>query len=187
MTANALALDIGVLVNTHFFAFSGQKEDGMTIGMSISNYGTKLNYDGIDLLRPIDILPNESGNFKDIEGQFRVQGWELPLIFRVGLSIKPIVSETHRLTLAVDALHPNNNSESINLGAEYEYKMLGFGRFFLRAGVRGLYMDETEFGPTFGGGFHLTLLHNKILKIDYAYKDVGILGNTMTYSLGFNF
>ena len=187
MKANALALDIGVMVNTHFFSFSGKKEDGMTIGMSISNYGTKLAYDGIDLLRPIDILPNEHGNYKDIEGQFRVQGWELPLIFRVGVSILPIVTESHRLTLAVDALHPNNNSESLNLGAQYEYKMLGFGRLFVRAGVRGIYMDETEFGPTFGGGFHLTLMNNKTLKIDYAYKDIGILGNTMTYSVGFNF
>ncbi|RPH93247.1 MAG: PorV/PorQ family protein, partial [Calditrichaeota bacterium] len=56
MKANALALDLGVMVNTHFFSFSGEREDGMTIGMSISNYGTKLAYDGIDLLRPIDIL-----------------------------------------------------------------------------------------------------------------------------------
>ena len=187
MKANALALDIGVMVNTHFFSFTGQKEHGMTIGMSISNYGTKLKYEGIDLLRPIDILPNEAGNYKDLEGLYRLQGWELPLIFRVGVSMVPIVTESQRLTVAVDALHPNNNSESLNMGAEYEVKFLGFGKFFLRGGLRGIYMDESEFGPTFGGGFHLTMMHNKILKIDYAYKNIGIFGNSMTYSIGFNF
>ena len=155
--------------------------------MSISNYGTKLKYDGIDLLRPIDILPNEHGNYKDIEGQFRVQGWELPLIFRIGASLVPIAGEHHRLTVAVDALHPNNNNESINLGAEYCYSITGFGKIYFRGGVRGLYMDDTIFGPTFGGGFHFILMNNRTLKIDYAYKDIGVFGNTMTYSIGFNF
>ncbi len=187
MNAKAAALDIGVMVNTHFFSFTGRRENGMNIGMSISNYGTKMRYEGMDLLSPIDILPNEHGNYKDVEGQYKLQGWELPLIFRVGVSISPIVRESQRLTLAVDALHPNNNSESLNMGAQYEFKLLGIGRFYLRGGFRGIYMDETEYGVTFGGGFHLTLMHNKVIKIDYAYKDVGILGNTASYTIGFNF
>ena len=41
-SANALALDLGVLVNTHFFSVTGEKADGMVIGMSISNYGTRM-------------------------------------------------------------------------------------------------------------------------------------------------
>ncbi len=187
MSANALAMDIGVMVNTQFFSFTGKKQDGMTIGMSISNYGTKLKYEGIDLLRPIDILPNENGNYKDVQGQFRLQDWEMPLIFRVGISLSPIVTPSQRLTLAADALHPNNNSESINLGAQYQVNFLGFGRFYLRAGYRGLYMDKSEFGPTFGGGFHFTLMRNRLLMVDFAYKDIGVFGNTMTYSIGFSF
>ena len=31
----------------------------MNIGMSIANYGTRMKYDGLDLLFPIDILPKE--------------------------------------------------------------------------------------------------------------------------------
>ena len=187
ISANALAIDLGVMVNTNFFSFSGKRVDGMSIGMSISNYGTKMQYDGIDLLVPIDLLPNENGNYKDIEGQYRLQGWELPLIFRVGASIKPFVNDTQQLTLAVDALHPNNNSESINLGAQYAIKFLGLGDFYIRGGYRGLYMDETEYGLTLGAGIHLTLLNNNSIKMDFAYKDVGIFGNTLTYSIGINF
>ncbi|MCB0730467.1 MAG: PorV/PorQ family protein [Ignavibacteriae bacterium] len=187
MSANALALDLGVMVNTHFFSFSGEREDGMSIGMSISNYGTKMQYDGIDLLVPIDVLPNENGNYKDIEGQYRLQGWELPLIFRVGVSVKPVVTETQQLILAVDALHPNNNSESINIGAQYEIKFLGFGQFFLRGGYRGLYMDDTEYGLTLGAGVNLNLLDNNNVRMDVAYKEIGIFGNSMTYSIGVTF
>ena len=48
--------------------------------MSISNYGTRLQYDGIDLLNPIDIAPFEDGNFADVPGQFRPGQWELPFL-----------------------------------------------------------------------------------------------------------
>ncbi|RQW03172.1 PorV/PorQ family protein, partial [candidate division KSB1 bacterium] len=86
MGAQAAAVDLGVLINTHFLSPTGERQDGMTIGMSISNYGTRMQYDGMDLLRPIDILPNQNGNYKDVEGQFRLQQWELPLILRLGVA-----------------------------------------------------------------------------------------------------
>ncbi|MBJ12630.1 MAG: hypothetical protein CMG62_06080, partial [Candidatus Marinimicrobia bacterium] len=47
-SASAFAVDLGVLVNTSFFSFTGKNKDGMNIGMSISNYGTRMKYDGID-------------------------------------------------------------------------------------------------------------------------------------------
>ena len=187
MKASAAALDLGVLINTHFLAPDGNRENGLTIGMSISNYGTRMRYDGMDLLRPIDILPNENGNYKDVEGQFRLQSWELPLVLRLGVAVYPVVTANQRLTVAVDALHPNNNSESINLGAEYAYLIPGRGRFMLRAGYRGLYMDKSEYGLTFGAGVHLALLGNHLLKVDYAYKDIGIFGYSSTFTVGVTF
>ena len=44
-----VALDLGSIVNTSFLSPTGEAEDGLRIGMSISNYGTRLQYDGIDL------------------------------------------------------------------------------------------------------------------------------------------
>ena len=35
-SANAFAVDLGVLVNTKFFSFTGNEKDGMNIGMSLS-------------------------------------------------------------------------------------------------------------------------------------------------------
>ena len=187
VSASAAAVDLGVIVDTHFFSPDGNRANGLKIGMSISNYGTKMKYDGIDLLQPIDILPNENGNYKDIEGQYRVQGWELPLIFRIGTSVTPIVLENHKITLAVDALHPNNNSESINMGAEYQYRLLGMGKFLLWGGYHGLFMDETIYGMTLGVGIQLDLLHNTNIKIGYAYKDMDILQNSSIFTFGLAF
>ena len=37
-----------------------------------------------------------------------LQSEELPLIFRIGVALKPIVQQFTKVTVAVDALHPNN-------------------------------------------------------------------------------
>ena len=185
--ANAIAVDLGVKLNTHFFSPTGEKADGMTIGMSISNYGTRMKYDGLDLLNPIDLLPDEQGNYQFSNGKFETVEWELPLIFRVGIAVHPIVIGGNRLTLAVDALHPNNNTESVNVGAQYQLKVPAFGSLYLRGGYKGLFMEDSYYGPTFGGGVFLNLMGNVGLRLDYAYKNVGLLGNFHTYTCGITF
>lgn len=115
MTATAVAFDFGVLIKTNFFSPTGDNVNGLNIGMSMSNYGSSLKYDGLDLLNPIDISPNEAGNYRDASGQFRLNEWELPLIFRIGTSVTPVKTEDHELILSADALHPNNNSASFAL------------------------------------------------------------------------
>lgn len=182
--ASAFAVDLGVIVNTPFLARSKNKRDGVSIGMSISNYGSRLRYDGIDLLQPIDINIYEDGNYGDVPGQFRMQAWELPLIFRIGVAMHPIVRTHQRLTLAVDALHPNNNNESINAGLEYELRIPGAGKFFLRSGYKAFGMDSSEFGLTGGGGIELFLMGNRTIRIDYAFKEIGLLGRTHAYTIG---
>ena len=187
VTGAAIAVDLGVMVKTKYFSVSGDQGDGLSIGMSISNYGTKLQYDGINLLNPIDILPNENGNFKDVPGQFRLSSWEVPLIFRVGASVKPIVTENQTLTVAVDALHPNNNSESVNLGIEYAHQLPTFGKLSLRGGYKALFMTSSEFGLTLGAGFSMQLLQNTALGLDYAYRDMGLLGSANSFSFSIQF
>ena len=187
VSGSAIAFDLGVIVKTGFLPAAGRSKDGLRIGMSISNYGTKMRYDGTDLLNPIDISPDENGNFRDAPGQFRLNSWELPLIFRVGVSVKPIVIENHSVTLAVDALHPNNNSESVNLGMEYSVNMPAFGQLFLRGGYKALFLEYSEFGPTVGGGFSRQLLGNIAIQFDYAYRDIGILGSVNCFGLGIQF
>ena len=186
-TANAFALDVGSIVNTEFLSPTGKKEDGMRIGMSISNYGTRMKYDGIDLLNPIDISPFEDGNFADVAGQFRPQGWELPLLFRIGIGIKPLYSDLHRMLIAVDAVHPNNNSEYINIGGQYEFRMAGQGSLYLRSGYKSLFMKDSQFGPTYGGGIKINLMNNQALQLDYSRRTAGLLGDLSSYTISIGF
>ena len=186
-TASAFALDVGAIVNTEFLSPTGKKEDGMRIGMSISNYGTRMKYDGIDLLNPIDISPYEDGNFADVAGQFRPQGWELPLLFRIGVGVKPIYTDVHRMMVAVDAVHPNNNSEYINIGGQYELRMAGQGSLYLRSGYKSLFMKDSQFGPTYGGGVKINLMNNQVVQLDYSRRTAGLLGDLSSYTISVGF
>ncbi len=182
--ASAMALDLGVIVKTSFLSPTGKRMDGLNIGMSISNYGTRMKYDGIDLTRPIDILPRENGNYSEVPGQFQSREWELPLLFRIGVSVYPFVHGNNRITFAVDAIHPNNNSESVNVGAQYELTLPSAGTFYLRSGYKALFMDESQYGFSFGGGMTLRMMHNVALKLEYAYRGIGLLGKINSYSVG---
>ncbi len=185
--ASAFALDLGVQVQTHFFSTTGKRENGMKIGMSISNYGTRMQYSGKDLLFPEDIDPDGNGNFQNTQGQFKTKEWELPLIFRVGIAIDPIVEANQKVTLAVDALHPNNMSEHINMGAQYKFTSPGFGDFFLRAGYKALFMEESQYGATYGIGVKMWLAPQNAIKIDYSFQTIGALGSVHSTSVGFVF
>jgi hypothetical protein len=187
VSASSMAFDLGVSLNTEFFSPTGSRSEGLKIGMSISNYGTKMQYDGINLLNPIDILPNEQGNYPNVEGQFKLREWEIPLIFRVGFSVTPIVTKNTRLTLAVDALHPNNNSESLNAGAEYLWDIETFGEIFLRGGYKGIFMNNTQYGLSLGAGIAMEVKGNVKIIIDYAYQDLGILGYANSFGVGISF
>lgn len=186
-SAQAMVVDLGVLINTEFFSPTGKQEDGLRIGMSISNYGTPMQYDGMDLLRPIDEDPDEHGNYQNVEGQFKTQEWELPLLFRIGFSIKPIVTNYHKFIISVDALHPNNNSESVNVGAQYSLTFPSFGEIHLRGGYKALFMDSSDYGMSFGIGLTTYMLYNQGIKVEYSYRDHEILGDTHSYGINILF
>lgn len=187
VNASALAVDLGVMINTEFLSLSGKREDGLQIGMSISNYGTKLQYDGMNLLSPIDILPDENGNYSRSEGAFKLREWELPLLFRVGITATPIITKNTKLRISIDALHPNNNSESINMGAIYLWDVPTFGEFYFCAGYKSMFMVNSEYGLTLGAGAIKDLFGNIKLKLDYAYQDIGVLGYVNSFGVGIQF
>jgi hypothetical protein len=187
MNANALAFDLGVLIKTDFFSPTGDNVNGLNIGMSMSNYGSALKYDGLDLLNPIDVSPDEAGNYRDASGQFRLQEWELPLIFRIGTSLTAVKTNEHEFIISADALHPNNNSESVNFGGQYKLTVPTFGKVFLRGGYKALFMEDSEFGLSFGFGVQTDLLFNSGLKVEYSYRDVGVLGNLNSFGLSIQF
>ncbi|MFC2084663.1 PorV/PorQ family protein [Bacteroidota bacterium] len=177
MNASAFALDIGSVFKTDLLG-------GITIGASINNFGTPMKMEGRDSRYFIRIDETKQGSSERIPTNIEMDEWELPLIFQIGISTDPVKTENYRLTVAIDAIHPSNNYQSVNLGGE-----LVFMEFlFFRGGFQSLFLQDSEGGLVVGLGVNSKMLFSETLvKFDYAYRDFGRLQNVHTFSLNVRF
>ncbi|MDZ7374376.1 MAG: PorV/PorQ family protein [candidate division KSB1 bacterium] len=175
MAASAVAVDLGFLYRTDF--------PWLTLGISVSNFGPKIQYAGKDVFVNYDFNPNEWGDNENIFANLQTDRWELPLLFRFGLSARAIESPWQRLLLCVEARHPNDNTENISLGMEYAFR----DRFFLRAGYQSLFEDQSEKGLTLGAGLLYYLAPGLPLRFDYAFEDCGRLSTVNRFSFELHF
>jgi len=174
-SASAFAMDLGVLFHSDIY--------GLRIGATITNFGTPMKMDGKDLLVQHDIDPNNYGNNDQILATLQTGEFPLPLTFRIGLAMDVLNSEEHRVTFAADALHPNDNDESLNVGAEYMFNNL----IAFRIGYKSLLLTNSEEGLTAGVGLNYNFTNDFGVRVDYAYQDFGVLDYTQHFSLGIKF
>ncbi len=174
-SATGLAMDLGILYRTPF--------NGIMLGMSISNFGTKMQMQGGTLLAIYDPDPTTTGNNGKIPTYLGTDQWSLPLNFRVGLAYSPISTDMHKLTVDVDANHPSDNYESVDLGAEYVFNNM----IAIRGGYKSLFLTDSEESFTVGFGLRHLLLGNVAVALDYAYQDFGRLTYIQQFSVGINF
>ncbi|MEW6062383.1 MAG: PorV/PorQ family protein [Bacteroidota bacterium] len=174
-SASAIGVDVGLKYKTDF--------NGLTIGMSISNFGSDMRLDGKDLFRPIDLDPQNQGTNKTIVARLKTDDWPLPLLFRVGAAIDVMHTEEMRFTLAADALRPSDNAETLNLGGELGWRE----SLFFRAGFKSLFLKESEEGYTIGGGARYELTAVNFISVDYSYQDFGKFGGIQTVAVSITF
>ena len=176
--ARAIAFDVGTLYITEF--------NNLKIGMSISNYGSKMQMSGNDLLVQHDRYEDVEGNNPYINAYLKTDEFDLPLIFRFGLSWDALQSvDKNQLVLAVDGLVPNNNYRSISAGTEYIWNDMVSLRFGYNTWYFGA-EDEDQSGLSFGAGFKYGLSSTTV-HLDYAYRDFGVLKDIQMFSFRFSF
>ncbi len=174
-SASGFAIDLGTYYVTPF--------NDLIIGASISNFGSKMQMDGRDILFNTDPDGNTSTGPDNILSQYRMESYDIPLTFRIGLAMDVIKSRYIRATAAVDATHPNDNTEYVNSGLE-----LGFDEiFFARVGYKSLFMKNSEEGLTFGGGFNYSFDNQFSIQVNYGWADYGRLNNVQFFDLGLKF
>ena len=83
----------------------------MVIGASISNFGTSMKLSGIDTRAYESVAPAQLGTTNQVPYVIDLDSWNLPLLFRIGVSTDAVKNNTYRWTIAVDALHPNDDYE----------------------------------------------------------------------------
>ena len=175
MKASTLALDLGTLFNTQYHGFR--------LGMSVTNFGNKMQLKGRDTAIIVDIDPVKAGNNDKIPGHLDTDKWPLPLLFRVGIAFELLDDEFQRLSFSTTAQHPNNNPESMNFGMEYAVQEM----IFLRVGYQSLYLDDSEEGLTAGGGLSYGMNDSWGMNFDYSWSDFGVLSPIHRFSLGIEF
>jgi len=175
MSASTLAFDLGLLFRTDF--------EWLTLGISVSNFGPKMKYDGKDTFVNYDYDPARWGDNEHIYAHLQADKWDMPLIFRFGVAAEVINTDMTQINAMVEARHPNDQTESVSLGAEYGFRR----RFFLRAGYQSLFESESEKGLTFGTGLVYYLGVNSPVYLDYSYADWGRLTQVHRFSIEFNF
>ncbi len=159
------------------------EENGLTVGASILNFGPRAGYDGRDLYINYDFNSDKYGDNDLLPAELRTDAYSLPTSFRVGVSYPLIINEDNKVTFAMDAFHPNDNTESISIGSEWQF----LNSFSVRGGYRDLFIPDSEAGLVLGAGVRVNVLESYNLRFDYAWADYGRLeqAHRFTISLGF--
>ena len=158
VTANMIHTGLADLSQQTFSMDIGTLYDvgaaGMKIGMVIQNIGSQEKF---------------------IEREARI-----PSIFRVGTSATLMQGAEQKLVGSFEFSHPPDNSERVNVGAEYSFHKY----LFLRGGYAFNYDSE---GIAGGVGFHFPVSLAGMADLDYSYTDMLDLGASHRFSMRFEF
>ncbi len=171
MSASSFAIDAGTMYTTPF--------NGLRIGASISNFGTKMKLEGRNTYFNVDPNNNPNSGPNNIPAEYRLSYYDIPLSFRVGLAMEVIKSQLLTLTTSVDAVHPNDNTEYLNLGLELNFN----NYFFARTGYKSLFLRDSEQSLTFGFGLNYPVFNDIGLSLNYGFADYGRLKNVQFLDL----
>lgn len=154
-------------------------ESGIRLGSGLSNMGTRARFTGGDLAIQYDATADEYGDNSALPAVQYTDEFPVPLLFRVGLSIPHELGPQTRMTFAVDALHPNDNAESVNAGAEWRWRET----LAMRAGWQTLFQPDSQLGPTFGFGLMGRYGEERTYRLDYAWAGHDYLDETHRFTL----
>ena len=161
----SFVFDLGSNFNTGIY--------GIILGMSVSNFGPDVQFQGEGLQVEVESSEDISGYQQKITKKFSV-----PLVFRLGIQ-KDIIGEDEvgedRLTVSIDAINPIDYTVYAGLGVEYSWRDMAF----IRGGTH-LFHDTA--GLSFGAGVKW-----QIISLDYAYLNYGILEETHQFGISLEF
>ncbi|MEN9978854.1 MAG: PorV/PorQ family protein [candidate division WOR-3 bacterium] len=119
MGASAIGLDLGLFYNTGF--------KSLRLGAAVTNFGTQLAFSGPHL--DYNFYWPDSGP-SQLQGSYKTTPAPLPTAFRFGVAMDLVQTSPHRLTAAIDIVHPSDINETVNFGLEYGLSEM----LFLRGG-----------------------------------------------------
>jgi long-subunit fatty acid transport protein len=114
------------------------------------------------------------------EVKYQVEGFQLPLTFKLGISMNAMdlidpETDLHSLLVAVDAVHNRDYPEQVNFGFDYTFNKM----FSVRAGYM---FNNDEHGFTAGFG-----VQQFGLGIDYGYTPFGVFDDVHRLTIRYSY
>ena len=174
-SADGVAFDIGTIFTTPFF--------GIKFSTIITNYGSKMQMTGEDLLIRYDADPNRNGNNSNVDAYYKTDRFELPLRLQIGVSKAFQFLRDEKFTISVDATHPNDNTEYLNFGGELSFLN---NLISVRGGYKGMFLKDNQEGLTLGAGLNYALGVFEA-GFDYSYQYYKYLSYTHSFGVNLKF
>jgi len=174
MSASSIAVDIGSIYHSSWRNFR--------IGFVLRNYGTSMKFSGRANLVTTDPDPVIEGNNDFIRAELELDEWDVPMQLTTSFAVDLYSSKMVKSVLAIDMVHPNDNVEFFNIGAEFTF----IDMIFLRGGIRHLGQDNPVGTSAFGGGIRVPFGTNQ-LSLDYSITDFGPFKNVNHLSVSYGF
>ncbi len=205
--ASAFAVDVGSQYLTDFY--------GLRIGMSVSNFGTKMRLYGTDNKVDVDAYEDLDAN-PDVVAHLNTDDWSLPMAFRFGLSMTPVGKEG---IIKQDLAEVTVNWEYFDPRDFNPYYVLGFeakvmDMLYLRTGYQFKFrrfsesLDDNSSDEDFqsalddengngyadpnlswGVGFDAEKISYVPVKmrVDFSHSAMGLLGDVQRFTISISF
>ncbi|MCK6543686.1 PorV/PorQ family protein [bacterium] len=181
VSASNYAFDFGFTYNTDF--------RGLKLGFVVNNLGPQASYKGDGLLQTItvDPLTNETA-YLAYESEF----FNMPASVNFGASMDLMRNEQNSITGMLEQNINSFQASRTNFGLEYGFQNM----FFARAGYTSTLKKDRDYntgsdagmsGLTMGAGVDYKFNDSFGATVDYGYLNMGILGGTHRFSVGFKF
>lgn len=170
-SASAIAFDIGTMYDTPFY--------GVRLGVSITNFGSKLQMQGNDLIIRSDPDAGNDGNYEP-DALLATDSFDLPLMLKVGLAWDAISKKDFRATLSVDGNNPSNNVQSLSIGGEVGLMQ---DQVQIRAGIPYLGQEDATERFNAGLGVKYSIKNSLKLGFNYTYHGYKYLGDVNKLSV----
>ncbi len=156
LNAAVWSIDLGTFYMTGFRS--------LRLGMTIRNFGPELDF---------ATSFTDFNNGEVLSEPSEYHPFHMPLTFQVGIAMDFLENVNNQaLTIAIDAVHPNEASERLNIGADYTF----MNTIHLRGGWYSNHNTASLFG-----GFGLEV--SSIGRFDYAISSYDLLGVIHQFSL----
>ncbi len=160
-STGGLAFDVGTSYDLGF--------SGSCLALSLQNFGPN--------------LPALSGSYQDYSDNGSSKTFNdtpLPVTFRASFSAVPYAADDYSVRVIADLVHPNDNVEHYNVGAE----VLLMDLVALRGGLKINYDNETF---ALGVGIDGAKFLGENLRLDYSYEQFSVLPSIQKISIGYSF